>query len=586
MKDFFQSPSDKLRLEIMLKSLSQGDLNLAILGDDEVALSYYARRIFEHLKAQDQVQVDLCLSADSEKLVQRFNQILSELTLDEAMSKNQMAPIRRFLIFPDTQYIQDFDLQLLARLVNGLPASNIHVILLFNLREPYEKKLSVFGKSLIQWVLEKESNHAMGSYGDEAQEGSTSRKEPPMNAPISAKELKAKSGWSSDVDLTLPSSVQEAGRIEPGLSEAELLQAVHDVESELKRQDALQVDEVGTIEPKPKSSRLGWGLLVGLLLSMGALASMYRDVIMQEVKSMQDYLSTPQWDKSPKKDGAVSVKSAKEAQLSTKDAAGAKEADKPASEAPAASTPVVKEGAEPKVQSPSSPHPGVKVDDSLIPEKEAILSPAKESKETVASKPQANKDVGKDAVKDLAKPEAALKEPPLKIPVLKDSFPAVTPTPGVKPALVAAPLNEQVSPQKTAKPNATSPEASAKQAVVTPTPASTPSPAAVTSKETASDKPIGKNEWVNALSDKAWVLQLAAMPTKAEILELKGKTPAFEGAQVLLTRNPQSNKPYFILVRGPFASKEEAQGVMQSNAALAKAWLRSAKSLKIQFKTN
>ena len=106
------------------------------------------------------------------------------------------------------------------------------------------------------------------------------------------------------------------------------------------------------------------------------------------------------------------------------------------------------------------------------------------------------------------------------------------------------------------------------------------------SKETASDKPIGKNEWVNALSDKAWVLQLAAMPTKAEILELKGKTPAFEGAQVLLTRNPQSNKPYFILVRGPFASKEEAQGVMQSNAALAKAWLRSAKSLKIQFKTN
>ncbi len=585
MKDFFQSPSDKLRLEIMLKSLSQGDLNLAILGDDEVALSYYARRIFEHLKAQDQVQVDLCLSADSEKLVQRFNQILSELTLDEAMSKNQMAPIRRFLIFPDTQYIQDFDLQLLARLVNGLPASNIHVILLFNLREPYEKKLSVFGKSLIQWVLEKESNHAMGSYGDEAQEGSSSRKEPPMNALMSAKELKAKSGWSSDVDLTLPSAVQEAGRIEPGLSEAELLQAVHDVESELKRQDALQADEVGKIEPKPKSSRLGWGLLLGLLLSMGALASMYRDVIMQEVKSMQDYLSTPQWDKSPKKDGAVSVKSPKEAQLSTKDT-GAKEVDKPALDAPAAPMPVAKEGAEPKVQSPTSPHPGVKVDDSLIPEKEAILSPAKESKETVASKPQVNKDVAKEAVKDLAKPEGALKETPLKIPVLKDSFPAVTPTPGVKSALVAAPLNEQVSPQKTAKPNAPSTEASAKQAVVTPTPASTPSSAAVPSKESASDKPIGKNEWVNALSDKAWVLQLAAMPTKAEILELKGKTPAFEGAQVLLTRNPQSNKPYFILVRGPFASKEEAQGVMQSNAELAKAWLRSAKSLKIQFKTN
>ena len=98
MTDFYQSPSDKIRLEMMLASLSEGGLNLAILGDDDVALSAYARRIYEHLKTLPDAQVDLCLSADADKLVARFNQILSELTLDEALDKSQKAPDRKSVV--------------------------------------------------------------------------------------------------------------------------------------------------------------------------------------------------------------------------------------------------------------------------------------------------------------------------------------------------------------------------------------------------------------------------------------------------------------------------------------------------------
>ena len=172
MTDFYQSPSDKIRLEMMLASLSEGGLNLAILGDDDVALSAYARRIYEHLKTLPDAQVDLCLSADADKLVARFNQILSELTLDEALDKSQKAPVKRFLIFPDTQAVQDFELQLLARLINGLPASNIHVVLLLNRREPYEKKLKAFGKHLVQWILESEHPSSFSSGADLLEEES------------------------------------------------------------------------------------------------------------------------------------------------------------------------------------------------------------------------------------------------------------------------------------------------------------------------------------------------------------------------------------------------------------------------------
>lgn len=156
MSDFYQSPADKLRFEILLKSLREGRLNLAILGDDEVALTYYGRRIFQHLKEQGEQHVELWTSADSEKLVDRFNEILSELTVDQAVDKGNKAAPKRFMIFPDTQAIQEFELQLLARLVNGFPASNINLILLVNNQLSYEKKLATFGKNLLQWVLESE----------------------------------------------------------------------------------------------------------------------------------------------------------------------------------------------------------------------------------------------------------------------------------------------------------------------------------------------------------------------------------------------------------------------------------------------
>jgi len=157
MSDFYQSQADKLRFEILLKSLREGRLNLAILGDDEAALTHYGKRIFQHLRQLGEPNVELWTSADSERLVDRFNEILSTLTVDQALDKtNQTAP-KRYMIFPDTHGIQDFELQLLARLVNGFPASNINVILLVNSRSSYDKKLSAFGKNLLQWVLESQA---------------------------------------------------------------------------------------------------------------------------------------------------------------------------------------------------------------------------------------------------------------------------------------------------------------------------------------------------------------------------------------------------------------------------------------------
>ena len=611
MTDFFQSPSDKLRLEMMLKSLSAGDLNLAILGEDEVALAHYARKIYEHLKTDPNAQVDLCLSADAEKLVQRFNQILSELTLDEALDKSAKAPQKRFLIFPDTQFIQDFELQLLARLINGLPASNLFVVLIFNKREPYEKKLQSFGKNLVQWILESEHPSAPSNFSL-AQDWSKA----PNDEVMSAKDFKARQksllgaqegddflnqsplGTQSN-ELTKLANQTGLGRTEPVLSEEELMAAVRSVQEQLDKEDAAQESAApDTSSPSAKGSRLGWGLLFGLLISMGVLGAVYKERILQEVQSMKEYLAGPSWEKKPADKSATETSNVVH---QDKDAPeqGAEVQQQTATSLSSGTKDIeVKEDAllrekQPTVGMSSSTKAPIKLGESLIPDKEAVLTaqelkdkPKDESKtapKLQASKPElgtvqnnvpnapfkASPATAKETqapltekpdlkVAPLSPGKNTLKEEPLRIPILKDTSPTQDPKAQAKESL--KPVYKE--PKEPSSGNST-PVGGVNGGV-----------------------PKTDMDWVNALPENAWVLQLAAMPNKAEILALKASQPAFGSAQVLLTKNPNSAKTYYILIKGPISSKEDAQALIATTPALSGAWLRTSKSLKAQFRGN
>ena len=154
MTDITQSPGDRLRFEIILKFLNEGGANLAVLSEHESVLDFYAKLIEERLHAAGQTQVEFCFSTSSERLVQKFNEILSELTVEQALDKDKKHSPRRYLVFRDSILMQDFELQLLARLVNGFPASNIRVILLINSAGRNRAKLEAFGKNLLQWEVE------------------------------------------------------------------------------------------------------------------------------------------------------------------------------------------------------------------------------------------------------------------------------------------------------------------------------------------------------------------------------------------------------------------------------------------------
>ena len=265
MTDFYQSPGDKVRFDILLKTLREGGVNLAILGNDDIALAHYARRIVLGLREPGKIEVELWSSADSEKLVQRFNDILAELSVDQALDKSKKAPTKRYMVFPDAQAVSDIDLQLLARLINGFPASNIHAVLLLNRADLADKKLSAFGKNIMQWILEPEHPDALPT---------------PKMQRIETRD---------EVSEMAPDALSASARPHAVLPEPPAPEPLMAVRPET----APSWENAPAATPRQKNARLGWGILAVVLVSLTMSAVLYREQLQQEFTKMQDYLGQP-----------------------------------------------------------------------------------------------------------------------------------------------------------------------------------------------------------------------------------------------------------------------------------------------------
>lgn len=520
MTDIYQSPGDRLRFEILLKSLTEGSINLAVLSDHDRVLDDYGSLFEERLRAKGESHIEWCSSTNSEKLVQKFNEILSEITLDQALEKDKKHAPRRFLLFRDSILMQDFELQLLARLVNGFPAGNISVILLINSAGNYQSKVDAFGKNLLKWEVETEAGEAKQKLTDWV--ATTPDPEPTLIEPSFLPEPPTLSDEVTPVSKLLNLPTKTAWRVpgfgkkqEPQL-EAEPLPAfvppplssvapalapsvppvtasAAALAPDASREPTLSSPtplagataasaDVDLFKRPARKSYAGWVLLV-LLLSMATFGFMYKDLVLEEAELLKKYLLR----------GTPAVAAPDEA-ASAAAAAAAASAEALAAAELAAS--VASDAARVASQADQVASAASAMAVSAVPAAVAASEPV-----AVAS----------------AEPKAK------------------------KPA-------DKVEAKAEAKPEANSDEA-----------------------------------WVNQLPTNGYVVQLAAMDTQDEMRSFQRSNAVYAKARIMRARHKDSGKRYFILVAGPFETKTQADTFMQSSPLLAKGWLRSTKSMKTQF---
>ena len=528
MTDIFQSPGDRLRFEILLKSLTEGSINLAVLSQHDLVLDFYGSLFEERLRAAGEQNIEFCTSTSSEQLVQTFNDILSELTLNQATEKEKKLAPRRFLLFRDSILMQEFELQLLARLVNGFPAGNISVILLINSAGNFHKKLEAFGKNLLQWEVETkagEPKRVLSDWVADTPEAAPAS-EPPVLQPMSAQDseealkqlnMPKKTSWRipglgrkaqpaptpAPASVTVVSGPAPAPASTPTKPQEAAPIAAFDAQT--PREPVLGTPVLGVPASvaasttqateadvfKRSASKPRWGIvLFVLLMSSAVFGFMYKDMLVEEAELFKKYLLR----------------------------------GTPAAPAPA---PVA-----------SAPEP---VASSAAPAASDVASGAMDMQATPASG-------------------------------------SMVAAPVASEALLAAPTKEVINKEK----EAVSKESTSKQAPAKEAERKEPPKKEAQTNVAQADK-VSDADWVSQLPDDGFVLQLAAFDVEEEMLTFKRSHAAYASARVMQVRKKDTNKRYFILLAGPFETKPEADRFMKSSPLLAKGWLRSVKSVKVQL---
>ena len=281
MSSVYQSPGDKMRYEILVKSLMEGRLNLAVLSESDLTLDFYANAIHGDLRARGERMVEFCFSADSAKLVEMFNGILSELTVSQARDKQVKSAPKRYLIFRDIMAMQEFELQLLARLVNGFPASNINVVLLVNSSASHTSKLQTFGKNLLSWEVEGEPGQVKAETPEPRGWKKSAEREPwlapaePIATPLSKPASPVQGGPSKAPARQEESSMApDVGNLSPKEMAA----------------DGAAADPWEPTSAPPARKGLVWVLAV-VLISLMAFGFMYSDLLLQEFTALSNYIN-------------------------------------------------------------------------------------------------------------------------------------------------------------------------------------------------------------------------------------------------------------------------------------------------------
>ena len=271
----FLRTADRRRFDYVMQAVQQQSLSLSLSSSHDGVLDHYGRIVINKLRKMPDLQIEVFLPQNTEALLDRFNQILGGLSLEDARNGDNSPAPRRVLIAHDAKAISTRDLQLLARLVQDFPGANVSLILLMDRMgiAQHEKNLDNFGQRLLRWPLEQPTR---------AEGESLLKVARAMGFEVEVKKVLAATGFA---EVKIPQTVEEPGSYERQLSDAKVrknLPAQKSQQASSASDDAPEeLEPVSVFSETPQrpllKTALGWTLAFVLLLSVaiGTIALLF-----------------------------------------------------------------------------------------------------------------------------------------------------------------------------------------------------------------------------------------------------------------------------------------------------------------------
>ena len=206
----FLRTADRRRFDYVMNAVQQQSLSLSLSSENDGVLDHYGRIVINKLRKMSDLQIEVFLPQNTEALLDRFNQILAGLSLEDARNRESSPAPRRVLIAHDAKAIGVRDLQLLSRLVQDFPGANVSLVLLLDRTgiAQHEKNLDAFGQRLLRWPLEQPTRAEGESLLNVARG---------MGFEVEVKKVLAATGFA---EIRAPQPVGDPGSFERHLSDA------------------------------------------------------------------------------------------------------------------------------------------------------------------------------------------------------------------------------------------------------------------------------------------------------------------------------------------------------------------------------
>jgi len=155
LEPLFFRAADRFRLEGCVAGLLRDGRSLALSSNREAALDHYSRLLIARLRESSPLSpLEVYFPADTAAMLTRFNDVLAEQSVQQAMKLPGLDSPARIWIVHDAGALADHEVKLLARLVQNFPGANIRIVLLLGTSVQSRKVFDSFDRRMLRWDIE------------------------------------------------------------------------------------------------------------------------------------------------------------------------------------------------------------------------------------------------------------------------------------------------------------------------------------------------------------------------------------------------------------------------------------------------
>ena len=540
-----------------------GDLtSLELIGHSRAAIDHYGRLLLKRLRQHPNIVLEAYLPTGVESLVDQFNAALSSITMSEATGgTNTQKPVKVF-ISNEISAGNSRDGRMLSRLVNNFPGANIKLVWVHQETDEVERSEAIefAGKTAARWYVRTPTAAEAARLLDDAQAAGLSTQAQALLKKID------------------PALVETAG--EPTMRPRRMTAGEPSLSGPPKVAVAAASAELAPAPARRKPSL--FAILNGIVLVTCLSGIVVAFIFPGHIQAIGDMLQIRPAPIKPLNPPRVT-----DATAAATAVADSKTAALPVPPAPAAVPPA----AEPGTVTANAPVASTTTAPTTAPTNTA---PSMLSTTPLNTAPVNAAKVEKTPAVTPAAPAAAAPAavPVTNAPATKPATPAAVvaatpPKAEPAPAVVIAPARapEKVPAKAPEKAPAKAVEKTAPPAKAAEKKEPPPKAARAAAVDAGGDTPENATAAVNAAKKGVFFVQFVALDSYAAAAWRDAK-PALSKAQIVQIAVEQGSKTKFVVISGPYRSRQAATEFTAGKGVPGEFWVRGAASLQAAVKAS